>query len=214
LEKHTLNLSKKGEYMRNLLNSLCVTTASTLLLAALSSARAQNGNNPAPPGAGLPATNAFSLNNGATGAAPGQPNVMLSAASPAASGFGAGLILGEPTGLSLKGWLSSKTALDFDLGGEWERRSAVQMNADYLIHSFDLLHVDRGELPVYFGLGGRLAFPEHRDTRAGFRFPVGIAYEFPDMPVEVFAEIAPIIDVAPAGALRWNGGIGLRYYFH
>lgn len=163
--------------MRNLLNSLCVTTASTLLLAALSSARAQNGNNPAQPNAAMPATNAM-------GIAPAPPNAGLQMGSaPAASGFGAGFILGEPTGLSLKGWLSRNTALDFDVGGEWERRSAVQLNADYLIHSFDLIHVDRGELPVYFGLGGRLGFPEHRDTRAGFRFPAGIAYEFPGVPV-------------------------------
>jgi len=194
--------------MKNLFHSLCVTTASTLLLAALSSAHAQNGNNPAPPGGGMPATNAMGNVQ-----APSNAGLQLGS-SPAASGFGAGFILGEPTGLSLKGWLSSKTALDFDVGGEWEHRSAVQLNADYLIHSFDLLHVDRGALPVYFGLGGRLAFPEHRDTRAGFRFPVGIAYEFPDAPVEVFAEIAPIVDVAPAGAFRWNGGVGLRYYFH
>ena len=28
------------------------------------------------------------------------------------SGFGAGVIFGEPTGLSLKSWMSSKTAVD------------------------------------------------------------------------------------------------------
>ncbi len=31
---------------------------------------------------------------------------------------------------------------------------------------------------------------------------------------EVFAEGAPVLDLAPSTTLEWNGGIGLRYYFH
>ncbi len=195
--------------------SIFVPVVASLILAWPSPVRAQNGNKPTQTSAAPSASNAGPVSGGTTNqtgppvnAGPGQGH------SPAAQGFGAGMILGNPTGLTLKGWLTSSSALDFDLGEAFGNRSGLQLSGDYLIHNFDLLHVDRGQLPVYLGLGGRLEFPDHRDTRFGFRIPLGLAYEFPDTPVELFAEIAPIIDVVPAGALRWNGGVGMRYYFH
>ncbi len=32
-------------------------------------------------------------------------------------------------------------------------------------------------------------------------------------PIDVFLEIAPIVDLAPATELSVNGGIGIRFYF-
>ena len=137
-------------------------------------------------------------------------------ASDSASGhghFGAGLLVGEPTGLSLKYWLSEKNAVDLGAAWSFEDHSAFQLHSDFLTHKFDLFPINSGELPLYFGVGGRVKIPDHGSTRAGVRVPVGISYLFADIPVEVFAEVAPIVDVTPATQLRFNGGIGVRYYF-
>jgi len=128
-------------------------------------------------------------------------------------GFGAGVILGQPTGFTIKYWLAEKTA--FDVGAAWSFESNGYFNlyGDFLYHKFDLIPIDRGELPLYFGVGARVAIPDHGSTLAGVRIPVGIAYEIPDMPLEVFAEVVPIVDFAPSTDLHWNGGVGVRYFF-
>ena len=128
-------------------------------------------------------------------------------------GLGVGVILGEPTGFTMKYWLTKRNA--FDLGAAWsfEPDGYFELYGDYLFHFFDLIKVPEGELPLYVGVGGRVAIPDSGSTLAGVRIPVGLAYEFAKAPVEVFVEIAPIVDVAPSTELRWNGGIGVRYYF-
>ena len=128
-------------------------------------------------------------------------------------GLGIGVILGEPTGFTLKYWLNQRNA--FDVGAAWsfEDPGYFELYGDYLFHFFDLIKVPRGELPLYAGVGGRIAIPDSGSTRAGLRLPVGLAYEFADVPVEVFVEVAPIVDFAPSTELRWNGGIGVRFYF-
>ena len=128
-------------------------------------------------------------------------------------GFGIGALFGEPTGLSMKYWFSDITAADLGTAWSFEDHGSFQLHGDFLWHKFDLFHVPRGELPLYFGVGGRVKVPDHGDTRAGVRFPLGIAYEFPDVPLELFAEIAPILDLTPSTEGRLNGGVGLRYYF-
>jgi hypothetical protein len=128
-------------------------------------------------------------------------------------GLGVGVILGEPTGFTMKYWLARNHA--FDLGAAWafEPNGYFELYGDYLFHFFDLIKVPRGELPFYVGVGARVAIPDAGSTLVGVRIPVGLAYEFEQVPVEVFVEIAPIVDVAPSTELRWNGGIGVRYYF-
>ncbi len=128
--------------------------------------------------------------------------------------WGLGPLLGEPTGLSAKLWLSGKTAIDAGAAWSFVDPDGFQVHGDFLFHKFDLFHVSSGELPLYFGVGGRVKFVEHGDNRAGIRGPVGISYLIPRSNFEVFAEVAPILDVAPTTSLEWNGGVGFRYYFH
>jgi hypothetical protein len=128
--------------------------------------------------------------------------------------FGIGLIAGEPTGLSMKYWFNDRMAMDAAAAWSFTRYDGFQLHADWLFHVFDVFRIDRGELPLYVGIGGRAKFPDHGDNRVGVRFPIGIAYEVKDAPIEFFAEVAPIVDVAPAIQLKWNGGIGIRYFFH
>lgn len=128
--------------------------------------------------------------------------------------FGLGPLVGEPTGLGMKLWLSSRTAIDAGAAWSFLDPDGFQVHGDFLFHKFDLFHVSKGELPLYFGVGGRVKFVEHGDNRAGIRGPVGIAYLFPHTRLELFAEVAPILDLAPTTSLEWNGGAGIRFYFH
>ena len=68
-------------------------------------------------------------------------------------------------------------------------------------------------MPFYYGIGGRLKFQSKKDNRFGIRIPLGAAYHFPKAPLDIFFEIAPIIDFVPETDLDFNIGIGARFYF-
>lgn len=131
-----------------------------------------------------------------------------------AGSFGLGVLAGEPSGVSAKLWLSGTTAVDAGAGWSFVDPDGFQLHGDFLFHLFNLFHAGNGELPLYLGVGGRVKFVEHGDNRAGIRGPVGLSYLIPNSHLELFAEVAPILDVAPSTRLEWNGGLGLRYYFH
>lgn len=128
--------------------------------------------------------------------------------------FGAGIILGEPTGASLKYWLNDTMAVDGAIGWSSHDDANLYLQGDVLWHNFDLIPVSQGRLPVYFGVGGLARFRDHnRDNEAGVRVPVGLSYMFDTAPVDVFAEIAPAIDFTPDVRGEVTGGIGIRFWF-
>jgi hypothetical protein len=146
-------------------------------------------------------------------------SALLAAAPPpsTAAGTGIGVIAGEPTGLSLKTWLDGTHAIDVALGWSFSGDANVHVHADYLWHDFGLLRPSglSGRLPVYFGIGGRfeLRDSDHGDDRLGLRFPIGLAWIPQSAPLDVFVELAPVLDLVPGTDLRLNGAIGLRYWF-
>lgn len=125
-------------------------------------------------------------------------------------GFGIGIILGEPTGLSGKYWTSNKTAIDGGLAWSFGRGGSLHIHGDYLWHVFDVFKT-KEMIPLYFGLGGRIRFAN--TARLGIRIVGGIDYMVQTVPLDVFLELAPIMDLAPATELRFNGGIGARFFF-
>jgi len=126
--------------------------------------------------------------------------------------FGVGVILGEPTGLSFKQWVGDHTAIDAAAAWSFGDESAFHVHLDYLIHTEGRADPDIGRVFFYFGIGGRLR-AEEDEGRIGARIPVGLDYEFDGSPIEVFFEIAPILDLTPETELRVNGGFGVRYFF-
>lgn len=135
----------------------------------------------------------------------------ISHAQQADKDIGIGVMVGEPTGLSLKSWLSNDNA--FDVGLAWSlNRDAVHIHADYLWHNYNVFdEVDEGSLPLYYGIGGRVILADD-DAVIGARVPVGLNYLFEDSPIGLFMEIAPIINLAPDTDLDIEGGIGIRFY--
>lgn len=119
-----------------------------------------------------------------------------------------GIILGEPTGLSLKAWQSNSTAFDAAVAWSFGNNESVHLHADYLRHSW--LEVDNGSLAIYYGLGARVLLSDN--ARFGARIPVGLEYILPDTPLSLFFEVAPILDLAPATEFGVNGGLGIRYF--
>ncbi|HXE97588.1 MAG TPA: DUF3996 domain-containing protein [Dongiaceae bacterium] len=149
--------------------------------------------------------------------------LMIVSGARAEDGLGVGIIAGEPTGISVKKWLSRDTAIDAAAAWSFSENDSFQLHADYLIHNFGVLKtagID-GRLPLYFGIGGRLKLQNNgnnnrrndHDALLGVRIPFGIAYMFAKAPVDIFAEIVPILDLVPATDLDINGAIGVRFYF-
>ena len=126
-------------------------------------------------------------------------------------GVGLGVILGEPTGVSFKTWLSKTQAIDAAAAWSFGNKSAFHLHADYLFHNWSLIRVDRSNIPIYYGIGARLKFED--DNRFGVRFPVGITFFIREAPIDFFFEIVPILNLAPATDFDLNAAIGARYYF-
>jgi hypothetical protein len=140
--------------------------------------------------------------------------------------FGLGLIIGEPTGISFKYYVSADRAIDGALAWRLWRGRALHIHADHLWHNRSLISVSSGSLPLYYGVGVRLQLWNDRywyrgryydDDRSradlGVRFPVGLAYEFEGAPLDVFLEIVPVLNLIPDTHVDFSGGIGLRYWF-
>jgi hypothetical protein len=127
------------------------------------------------------------------------------------SGFGAGIMLGDPTGISLKNWTSMSNAWDVGIAWGIGKHDSFHIHGDYLWHSFDLIKVDKGILPLYYGVGIRLLFAD--DSHFGIRGVVGLDYLFDGIPLDIFLELAPIFDMVPGTEFSFNGALGVRYFF-
>lgn len=125
--------------------------------------------------------------------------------------FGLGVVLGEPTGISGKYWTGPTTALDGGVAWAFGEKSALHVHVDHLFHHFNLIKVEKGRLPVYYGLGARVKLEDK--SRVGVRVPVGLEYLVDGAPLDIFVEVAPIVELIPATGVSVNGGAGIRYFF-
>jgi hypothetical protein len=125
--------------------------------------------------------------------------------------FGAGVVLGNPTGITGKYWLNSSKALDGGLGFD----SDVMIYGDYLWHSYTVVpQPAEGKMPLYLGLGLQVGDTHrHFSNDLGLRAVGGISYWLPRNPVELFFELVPVFHLSEHGGSELNAGIGLRYYF-
>jgi hypothetical protein len=131
---------------------------------------------------------------------------------------GLGLMLGNPSGLSYKFWLDEKTAFDAAAG---INQDEFDVHATFLWHVFnwnDRIQpgslgaiTERGDFPVYFGVGPRVLF--EKNTEFGLRFPVGLSFLPRSSTWEFFTEIAPVVRLTPDTGMDFDFAIGARYYF-
>lgn len=175
-------------------------------------------------------------------------------------GIGLGFMLGEPTGVTGKAWVSEHGAFDVGVGWSFDGDTSLHVHANYLWHLYNLVRLDEGRLPFYIGLGARYKRVDSRVTRTsvvttenqtggngngengngengnggageaqttttfvevtedsrdrvGIRVPVGVSYLMPHHRVEIFGEVAPVIDITPTSKLSVNASVGIRFYF-
>ena len=152
--------------------------------------------------------------------------LMMILAKPIAAqdhGFGMGLILGEPTGLSAKLWTSKDNAFDFGLGvslggdrikykGDYNRTGRIHFHMDYLWHSFNAISSTE-RFPLYYGIGGRFNSGAGYEGSIGVRGVFGIAWFPHSTPIDVFIELVPVFQVTPLTGLGIDAGLGIRYFF-
>lgn len=137
-------------------------------------------------------------------------------------GMGVGIMVGEPTGLSLKKWVAEDRAINAGIAWSFADNASLHFHGDYLFHRFDILSTPElsGTLPIHYGIGFRAKLREDNRGRGrndanamiSVRFPIGLSYLLPDAPIDIFAEIVPVLDVAPKTDFSLNAAIGIRYY--
>lgn len=133
----------------------------------------------------------------------------LPAAASQKGKFGAGAILGVPFGATVKYWLDDKWAAQGAVGVS---DGDLTTSADLLKNFDDVLPRKRaGRLPLYAGLG--LKLKSESRTFAGFRIVGGVSLFSAKEPLEIFAEIAPVIRFAPSEGAAFDGAVGARWYF-
>jgi len=146
------------------------------------------------------------------------------AAIPKGGNWGAGIFLGRPLAITAKNVISEKNAIDMGFGYSWG--NSVLFYGDYLFafpNTFDTESSFINDLIPYVGGGLQLEFydsdhkrvihSEGHSTVFSTRFPLGLAWEIPKAPVELYIEAAPILHIAPGLAFDMSAGIGARYYF-
>lgn len=129
-------------------------------------------------------------------------------ARPGAGSMGVGFIGGVPTGFTAKYLVTKTVAADFGVGVD---DGDLNFNLDALVHLDRILNVERGEMPLFVGIGWKLR--DETKNLFGMRFIAGAAYFFPEHPLELFVELAPVLRFKPDTGTNFDGGIGMRYYF-
>jgi len=141
--------------------------------------------------------------------------------------FGLGLELGVPTGLNGKYFLSDDRALNFGIGDLYDNyyyeRDGIHLYLDYMFHPFVLTQAEAFQLPFFIGIGARLWDFHDRSRFAddgfalGVRVPIGLAFDFNKVPLDVFVQITFVADMffdyRDRFGPHFEGSIGLRYWF-
>jgi hypothetical protein len=133
------------------------------------------------------------------------------------TGFGIGIMIGDPTAFAFKGYLGNDRYFDIALGNDSGPADGVYLHSDYIIEKPEQFEIQDEKFNLYYGIGGR-AYTEdtkkHKDEfHLGIRVPVGINYYFKEPSVEVFAEAAAIMELTPETAADLDFSIGARYWF-
>jgi hypothetical protein len=129
-----------------------------------------------------------------------------------------GVILGAPTGISAKLSLGNNRAIDMAFANSLDKNLGLELTADYLIDKARSYQIDApSPLDLYFGIGARISIVEHGAHNGklsiGPRTPIGVSYNFTNPNLQIFSELALILDVIPYSNIDLEGALGARYRF-
>lgn len=143
----------------------------------------------------------------------------ISPYGPEGKRFGAGLYLGEPTGITLKGYLTEQLAINGVAAWAFTTDS-LMLIGDVAYDFFDIpVDSDAVNIPFYAGAGAVISIDGGRGsgrtngTTAGVRIPVGVSFQWTHHPIEAFVEVGPGVRLVPNTEFDLTGGVGARFYF-
>ncbi|MCB9357017.1 MAG: hypothetical protein H6506_03270 [Calditrichaeota bacterium] len=125
-------------------------------------------------------------------------------------GFGLGPYLGEPTGLNMQFFWDKSSAVDINAAWSWNEWTLL--SADFQMYDYFM------DMPMewkWFYGGGvymSLANDGNEDNTVGVRVPLGMKYHIRPTIMDVWLEVAPALELAPATRGRFQGGIGLTFW--
>lgn len=142
--------------------------------------------------------------------------------------FGLGLELGDMVGLTGKWFISENQAIDFGIGDAYgdyyvPGYGGLYIYGDYLFHPFVITKAESFELPFYIGPGLRFIDSQYCPGGDcvdvfGIRVPIGMSFDFNNVPLDVFLQVTPTLDFFRDYAdhtvlIDFDFTIGIRYWF-
>lgn len=103
----------------------------------------------------------------------------------------------------------------YDYGDRYDRRNrwrTFHIHADYLYHNFNAIR-GRERFPLHYGPGINLEYWEYEEMLLGVRGNFGISWLPRRAPMDVFLDLAPIVNLFPEAFFDLNVGLGTRFYF-
>lgn len=124
--------------------------------------------------------------------------------------LGLGFVAGVPFGVTAKYRLEGPYSVQSHLGVS---DGDFTWNADFLKDFDGILPRKKPgmRVPLYAGVG--LKVKTETDAFVGVRFVGGVSLYDSKRPFELFAEVAPVLRLAPSEGGAFDGAVGVRHYF-
>ena len=143
----------------------------------------------------------------------------------APTGLGIGVILGEPTGLSMI--VRNQSAMATSAAMAWSvPESKLQLHGDLQFKMVNIHDPNAPSMsfPLHTGIGLRLRLagnpgadnftgPADLPVQIGVRMPLGLSLLPDDYPLDAFIELVPVIGIFPATNFDLDAAIGFRAFF-
>lgn len=141
----------------------------------------------------------------------------VATAAPDIGALGAGLMVGEPSGLSFKLFVDGRHAFDGGLSFSLKDET-FHGHADYLLHfSAHGGSLEGGKWVPYVGVGAKLQFLDqdrkHSNDGLAARIPLGVVFHPRTYPLDFFVELIPGMTILPETDPEFGGALGGRFYF-
>lgn len=140
---------------------------------------------------------------------------VLAAVSASGQSMGAGVFLGQPTGLSFGLDMGKVQALDFKAAwnfGNAKDGAALVFQGNYELFFPGLLVIEGQDLVPFIGVGAQVAVA-NGSLGLGIHVPGGLNWRPRKTPIELFLELGLDLGLFPATSFGASGGLGLRYRF-
>jgi hypothetical protein len=134
------------------------------------------------------------------------------------STWGLGLMIGDPSGVSARKWLSKERALDFGLAYSFNEYVVLMADYKWIFRDWIEDEFDTDHFHPTIGVGMSLSALDQSVTEEdsfylGVRIPLGVEWVIPDTRVGVFIELTPLLQIVSSTEVDIMGTLGARYYF-